>query len=136
MLYYLTAVATVQHLLRLPDGFSAQRVGRGGGEVAAGARGELAHEYQVAPPTAHVEGDRGAAAGTLPVMTLPSAFSLKQQPQVTVKLLMYFAFKNPKYFERYKIEILVCVSPRHHGTFEHYWRHESLVLHEQLTDVV
>ena len=49
---------------------------------------------------------------------------------------MNVPFQDTKYFKRNKIEILVSVCSRHHGTFKHDRRHDRLVLHQQLIHIV
>ena len=49
---------------------------------------------------------------------------------------MNVPFQDTKYFKRNKIEILVSVCSRHHGTFKHYRRHDRLVLNQELIHIV
>lgn len=61
---------------------------------------------------------------------------MKKKSYVTLELLVNVPFQHTKYFKRNKIEILVSVCSRHHGTFEHNRRHKRLVLHEEIIDIV
>ena len=61
---------------------------------------------------------------------------MEKKSNVTLELLVDVSFQDTEYFKGDEIEILVSVCSRHHGTFEHNRRHECLVLHEEVVDIV
>ena len=61
---------------------------------------------------------------------------LKQEADLTLKLLVYLPFENTKHFERDEIESSESVCSRHHGAFKHNRRKKRLVFNKHVLHII
>ena len=131
----LTTEVTAQYLLHFPHSFPPDHLGFGHCNEPPRTE-QIFHKHEISSSASYVERDRRTVLDSFAVIIHSAAFSLKKKSNVTLELLVNVPFQDTKYFKRNKIEILVSVCSRHHGTFEHNRRQNRLVLHQELIHIV
>ena len=118
--------------------FPPHKFGLGHCSIAAGTF-DLLHEDQVLSTGPHVEGNRGTRSrleAPTPSSPPPTNRALEEESNLAGQLTVDRALQHSEHLEADKVERLVGVCPRHHGSLKDNWGEQNPVLNKQPPHVV
>ena len=118
--------------------FPPHKFGLGHCSIAAGTF-DLLHEDQVLSTGPHVEGNRGTRSrleAPSPCSAPPTNRALEQESNLAGQLTVDRTLQHSEHLEADKVERLVGVCARHHGSLKNDGGKKDSVLNEQPPDVV